>query len=94
MRAFEENSQQGGGGALEVAGDIFSFLCAHFFGPPDQVIWTQNYKSFTWNLLTISFFQTSCRDDPAKEACIAKYQKIQSFKKPALPPLDVGGGAA
>ena len=38
MRAFEENSQQGGGGALEVAGDIFSFLCAHFFGPPDQVI--------------------------------------------------------
>ena len=65
-----------------------------FFGPADQVIWTQNYKCFTWNLLTISFFQTSCRDDPAKEACIAKYQKIQSFKKPALPPLDVEGGAA
>ena len=34
MRAFEENSQQGGGGALEVAGDIFfSFFGDYFFRP-------------------------------------------------------------
>ena len=63
MRAFEENSQQGGGGALEVAG-----ICNSQFQP----IKTSAHASL--------LFQTSCRDGPAKTACMPDIRKSSRLK--------------
>ena len=76
MRAFEENSQQGGGGALEVAGNRDSQF---------QPMETSVHASI--------FFQTSCRDGPAKKACMPDIRKSSRLKnQPAT--LHGQGGAA
>ena len=83
MRAFEETSQQGGGGALEVAGG-------------QQIDW-QGQR--IWNSIEQSTYLNLSFSDllswwPCKEGASARYQKIQSFKKPALPsPCGLGGAA-
>ena len=63
MRAFEENSQQGGGGALEVAGNRDSQFQPKKNSPDSSL-----------------FFQTFCRDGPAKTACLPDIRKSSRLK--------------